>query len=158
MLQHAGRYDAAIEELRKVLQTNPDYLWALWRIGSSYTSKSMFEEGIDALEKAAKLSGRSPSILGTLAETYGLAGRKELARRLLDEIEARSREQYVPAIAFAHAYVGLGDSERVLESLEKAYQQREQGIAWLALWDEHGAYRSDRRFHELLRRVGLPDK
>jgi TolB-like protein/DNA-binding winged helix-turn-helix (wHTH) protein/Tfp pilus assembly protein PilF len=161
ILQHAGRYDAAIEELRKVLATDPDYLWALWRIGSSYTSKSMFQEGIDALEKAAELSGRSPAILGTLAETYGLAGRKELARRLLSEIEDRSREQYVPAIAFAHAYVGLGDSERVLEWLEKAYQQREQGVAWLAVWEAHGvpgAYRSDPRFHELIRRIGLPDK
>ncbi len=158
ILQHAGRYDEAIEELRKVLEANPDYLWALWRIGSSYTSKSMFEEGIDALEKAAKLSGRSPSILGTLAETYGLAGRKESARSLLSEIEARSREQYVPAVAFAHAYIGLGESERVLEWLEKAYQQREQGIAWLAVWEAHGAYRSDARFLELLRRTGLPDR
>ncbi|MBI2690089.1 MAG: hypothetical protein HYX27_27605 [Acidobacteria bacterium] len=58
-------------------------------------------------------------------------------------IEARLREQYVPAIAFAHAYIGLGDSERVLESLEKAYQRREQGIAWLAVWEAHGPYRSD---------------
>ena len=156
ILQHAGRYDEAIQELRKVLAKDPDYLWAHWRIGSSYTSKSMFQEGIDALEKAAKLSGRSPSILGTLAETYGLAGRKKLARSLLSEIEARSREQYVPAIAFAHAYIGLDDSERVLEWLEKAYQQREQGIAWLALWENHGAYRTDTRFHELIRRVGLP--
>ena len=158
ILQHAGRYDEAIQELRKVLAKEPDYLWALWRIGSSYTSKSMFQEGIDALEKAAKLSGRSPSILGTLAETYGLAGRKELARSLLREIEARSREQYVPAIAFAHAYIGLDDSERVLEWLEKAYQQREQGVAWLALWPDHGPYRSDPRFHELIRRTGLPGK
>ncbi len=158
ILQHAGRHDAAIEELRKVLKTDPDYLWALWRIGSSYTSKSMFQEGIVALEKAAKLSGRSPAILGTLAETYGLSGRKDLARKLLSEIEALSREQYVPSIAFAHAYIGIGDSERVLESLEKACQQREQGIAWLAVWENHGAYRTDTRFQELIRRVGLPGK
>ncbi len=158
ILQHAGRYDAAIEELRKVLETNPDYLWALWRIGSSYTSKSMFQEGIDALEKAAALSGRSPSILGTLAETYGLAGRADAARKLLHEMEAESRKQYVPAIAFAHAYIGLGDSERVLEYLHRAYELREQGIAWLGLWEDHGSYRSDPRFLELLRRVGLPDK
>ena len=81
-----------------------------------------------------------------------------MARSLLSEIAARSREQYVPAIAFAHAYIGLGDSERVLEWLEKAYQQREQGIAWLAAWEAHGPYRSDPRFHELIRRIGLPDK
>jgi tetratricopeptide (TPR) repeat protein len=118
----------------------------------------MFQEAIDALERAAKLSRRSAPILGTLAETYGSAGRKELARRLLIEIEARSREQYVPASAFAHAYIGLADSERVLEWLEKAYQRREQGVAWLALWEAHGPYRTDPRFHELIRRTGLPDK
>ena len=55
-------------------------------------------------------------------------------------------------------YIGLGDSERVLASLEKAYQQREQGIAWLAVLEAPGAYRSDPRFHELIRRVGLPDE
>lgn len=156
-LQHAERYDEAILELRKVLEADPDYLWALWRIGSCYASKLMFQEGIDALEKAAALSGRSPSILGTLAETYGLAGRKDEARKLLNELEALSRQRYVPAIAFAHAYVGLGDSERVLESIEKAYQQREQGIAYIALWKD-GRYRSDPRFHELMRRVGLTEE
>ena len=158
ILQHGRRYDEAIQELRKVLETDPDYLWALWRIGSSYASKSMFQEAIDALEKAAKLSGRSPSILGTLAETYGLSGRKELTRKLLIEMEAQSRQQYVPAFAFAHVYIGLGDSERVLEWLEKAYQQREQGVAWLANLEDHGPYRSDPRFHELIRRVGLPGR
>jgi len=158
ILQHAGRYDEAIRELRKVLETDPDYVWALWRIGSCYASKSMFQEGIDALEKAATLSGRSASILGTLAETYGLAGRKDEARKLLNELAALSRQRYVPAIAFAHAYIGLGDSERVLEWLEKAYQQRENGIAYLSVWNDDGGYRSDPRFHELLRRVGQPGK
>ena len=158
ILQHAGRYDEAIQELRKVLETDPDYVWALWRIGSCYASKWMFQEGIDALEKAATLSGRSASILGTLAETYGLAGRKDEARKLLNELAALSRQRYVPAIAFAHAYIGLGDSERVLEWLEKAYQQRENGIAYLSLWNDDGGYRSDPRFHELLRRVGQPGK
>jgi TolB-like protein/DNA-binding winged helix-turn-helix (wHTH) protein/Tfp pilus assembly protein PilF len=157
ILQHAGRHDEAIEELRKVLANDSDYLWALWRIGSSYTSKAMFQEAIAALEKAASLSRRSASILGTLAETYGLAGRKDLARSLLDEMGARSREHYVPAIAFAHAYIGLNDSERVLQWLEKAWQTREQGIAWLAVWEDHGPYRTDPRFKELIRRTGLPE-
>ncbi|MCC6389590.1 MAG: winged helix-turn-helix domain-containing protein [Bryobacterales bacterium] len=156
ILQHARRHDEAIRKLRKVLDADPDYLWALWRIGSSYTSKSMFAEAIDALEKAAKLSGRSPAIVGTLAETYGLAGRKAEARKLLDELKAEARQRYVPAIAFAHAYIGLGDEQQFFASLENAYQQREQGIAWLAVWEKNSAYRSDPRFRDLIRRVGLP--
>ncbi|MCC6362186.1 MAG: winged helix-turn-helix domain-containing protein [Bryobacterales bacterium] len=156
ILQHAGRHDEAIRQLRKVLDADPDYLWALWRIGSSYTSKSMYAEGIEALEKAAKLSGRSPAIVGTLAETYGLAGRKDEARKLLEELKAGARQHYVPAITFAHAYVGLGDEQQFFASLENAYQQREQGIAWLAVWQKNFAFRSDPRFRELIRRVGLP--
>jgi hypothetical protein len=118
-----------------VLAANPLYLWALWRIGSNYTAKARFQEGIDALEKAAVLSGRAASILGTLAETCGLAGREKEARRLLDELTAQARAGYVPAIAFTHVYIGLGDMDRMFEWLEKSYQQREQGMAWLAVWD-----------------------
>ena len=158
ILQVAGRSDEAIRELQNVLEKDPDYLWALWRIGSVYASASRFQEGIDALEKAATLSGRSPSILGTLAETYGLAGRRTEARKLVDEMLAMARQRYVPAIAFTHAYIGLGESDRIFEWLEKAYQQREQGIAWLAIWENNGPHRSDPRFRELLRRAGLPDQ
>ena len=157
ILENAGRSDEAIQELRKVLETNPDYQWALYRIGVSYVSKSMYQEAIEAYEKAATLSGRSPGIVGTLAKTYGLAGRKEKARELLNELSEQSRRRYVPAIAFASAYIGLGDTERIFEWLEKAYQQREQGIAWLALWPDQGAYYKDARFRGLLKRVGLPD-
>jgi TolB-like protein/DNA-binding winged helix-turn-helix (wHTH) protein len=156
ILNVAGKRDEAITELRQVLATNPGYLWALWRIGSVYASKSMFQDGIDALEEAATLSGRSPSILGTLAETYGLAGQREKARDLVIELTEMSRRRYVPAIAFTHAYIGLDDTERIFEWLERAYQQREQGIAWLANWEAHGPYRHDVRFHGLLKRVGLP--
>jgi TolB-like protein/DNA-binding winged helix-turn-helix (wHTH) protein/lipopolysaccharide biosynthesis regulator YciM len=156
ILENAGRSDEAIQELRKVIEANPDYLWALYRLGTSYVSKSMFQEAIESFERAATLSGRSPGIVGTLAKTYGLAGRKEKVRELLIELSEQSRHRYVPAIAFAHAYIGLGDTERIFEWLEKAYQQREQGIAWLALWPDQGAYYKDARFRGLLKRVGLP--
>jgi Flp pilus assembly protein TadD len=81
------------------------------------------------------LSGRSPSTLGTLAETYGLAGRKEEARKLLNEMAALSHKRYVPAMALVLANIGLGDKEQIFTWLERAYQQREQGIAWLAVED-----------------------
>jgi hypothetical protein len=54
------------------------------------------------------------------------------------------------------ANIGLGDSEQIFTWLERAYQQREQGIAWLAV-EDHAPYPSDPRFRELLRRVGLPN-
>ena len=78
-------------------------------------------------------------------------------RELITELSEQSRHRYVPAVSFAHAYIGLGDTERVFEWLEKAYQQREQAIAWLATWPAQGAYYKDPRFRGLLKRVGLPD-
>lgn len=154
-LQHAGRYEEAIQQFQKVLETDPNYLWALWRLGSSLASAGRFEEGIQALEKAAAGSGRSPAILGTLAETYGLAGRKAEARKLLQELTEISQRSYVPAIAFVHAYIGLGDTDRIFQWLETAWSNREQGIAYLAVWKDHGPYRTDSRFHALMRRAGL---
>jgi TolB-like protein/DNA-binding winged helix-turn-helix (wHTH) protein/Tfp pilus assembly protein PilF len=154
-LQHAGRYDEAIDQLQKVLAADPNYLWALWRLGSSSASARRFEEGIQALEKAAAVSNRSPAVLGTLAETYGLAGRKEEAQKVLDELKEMSQRRYVPAIAFVHAYIGLGDTDRIFEWLETAWRYREQGIAYLAVWEDYGPYRTDRRYLDLMRRVGL---
>lgn len=154
-LQHAGRYEEAIQQFRKVLTADPDYLWALWRLGSSCSSARRFDEGIQALEKAAAVSSRSPAILGTLAQTYGLAGRKAEARKLLAELTEMSQRRYVPAIAFVHAYVGLEDTDRVFEWLETAWRNREQGIAYLGVWEERGPYRTDARFVGLMRRVGL---
>jgi len=149
------RYDEAIQQYLKALETDPNYLWALHQLGGAYTCQSRFEEAIRTHEKAATVSGRTPAALGGLAYTYGVAGRAAEARKVVAELIELSKRQYVPPASVAWGYFGLGDSDRGFEWLEKAYQERSNAIAYLAASTNYDRVRSDPRYLDLLRRIGL---
>lgn len=67
-----------------------------------------------------------------------------------------ARERYVPAIARAWCHIGLGDHARTLEWLEIGYRQRDSHLAHVRLMHAYHPLRTDRRFQDLLRRLGLP--
>ncbi|MCC7153936.1 MAG: winged helix-turn-helix domain-containing protein [Bryobacterales bacterium] len=155
ILHFDRRYDEAIEQFRTVLTIDPNYLWGLWQLGMAYAQKSRFQESIDALERAVELSNRSPSVLGTLCSTYAEAGRKADSLRLLREMFEIARTQYVPAASFVGPYMALGDHDRAFAWLEKAYLERSNMLACIGAWPKVDPLRSDKRFHDLLRRTGL---
>ncbi len=138
-----------------MLADNPAYQWALWQLGRTLVATGQYDEAIGTLQKFVELSNRSPSAVGTLGGAYARAGRRGEARKLLEELIARSREQYVPPHAFVHIYAALGDREKVFEWLEKSYQERSNSLLWLGTDPQFDPYRSDPRFENLLRRVGL---
>jgi hypothetical protein len=81
--------------------------------------------------------------------------RHEQARAVLQNLVERAKRQYVPPLAFAHTYIGLGDKDRAFEWLERAYQER---ASWLIFTKEHPRYdrlRSDPRFTALMKKVGI---
>ena len=153
ILHYARRYDEAIQHYLRVLETDPNYLWALWQLGQACTYKSRFDEAIRTLEKAAALSGRSPSILGMLA--YGAAGRTAEARKLVTELTELSKRRYVPPAPVAWGHFGLGESDQGFAWMEKACQERSNAIAYLAASPVLDRFRSDPRYRDLLRRIGL---
>lgn len=155
ILGHAHRYPDAIRQYRKVLADNPTYQWAFWQLGSALISIRNYDEGIGTLQKFVELSERSASSIATLGEAYALAGRRSDAQMLLNELLVRSREHYVPPHAFVHMYAALGDRDKVFEWLEKSYQERSNSLLWLGTDLRFDPYRSDPRFDNLLRRIGL---
>jgi hypothetical protein len=84
-----------------------------------------------------------------------MAGRPGDVHAALDQMENLSRERYVPAIARAWCYLGLGDYERTLEWLEVGYQQRDSHLPHLRLMQAFRPLLPDLRFQDLLRRLGL---
>jgi tetratricopeptide (TPR) repeat protein len=154
ILSHAHRYPEAIRQFRKVLSDDPTYQWALWQLGSVLIAVGNFDEGIPILEKYVQESNRSASSLGTLGQAYARSGRRQHAEALLNELLVRSRGHYVPPHAFVHIYVGLRDREKVFEFLEKSYEERSNSLLWLGT-DQRFPFRSDPRFDNLLRRIGL---
>ena len=155
ILENARRYDEAIEQLRRVIAMDPNHYPAYWYLGHTYAADGQFNEAIAASERAAALSGRAPGSLGFLGLAYGLAGRKDEANKVLKELLELKRRRYVSPPALANVYIGLGDKDQVFFWLEKAYQERSNYMAWLKVFPLHDPLRSDPRFDDLLRRIGL---
>jgi len=151
----AGRFDRAIEQSRKMLEMDPGFPLAHWQLGTAYAIKGMYGEALAELEKYAALSGRSPLALSYVGYALARSGERSQALRIVDELQALSKRKYVYSISIARVYVGLSEKDQAIAWLEKAYQER--SFVYLLkvdpTWDP---LRSDRRFQDLLRRIGLP--
>ena len=75
---------------------------------------------------------------------------------IVDELKRRGRDGYVPAAVYVHAYVGIGDHDRALDALERAYQEHSNIVRFLKTHPLFDPIRGDPRFTALSRRVGLP--
>jgi TolB-like protein/DNA-binding winged helix-turn-helix (wHTH) protein/Tfp pilus assembly protein PilF len=155
LMGFAGRHVEAIQLFRKVLEDNPKYQWALWQMGHNQNAMHDYSAAIETLERAAAVSSRSPSTLGTLGYSYGLAGRRDDARRILNELTALSRRRYVSPKSIADVYEGLGDIAKTFEWWGKCYQEHANAMVWLDVASEYDGVRSDPRFQDLRRQVGL---
>ena len=92
-----------------------------------------------------------------LGLVYGLAGRKADALKILNELLELNKARYVTPAALVNVYIGLGDKEQAFVWLEKAYQERSNYLAYLKVFPILDPLRSDPRFTDLVRRVGLPE-
>ncbi len=155
ILFHARRYDEAIRELRSVLARRSDDAGTLWNLGFVLIAKDQPEAAIPVLEKAVSVSDRSPGVIGVLVRAYAHAGRRTDALRLLEELKKRKQAGYVPAAAFVNAYLGLGDYDQAFAWFERAYQEHSHILLWLKVHPYFDPLRSDPRFADLVRRVGL---
>jgi len=155
LLENARRYKEAIEQLRAVIAMDPSHYQAYWTLGHTYAANQQFEEAIVASEKAVELSGRAPGALGILGLAYGLAGRKAEATKILNELLELNKHRYVTPAALCNVYIGLGDKDQTFIWLEKAYQERSNYLAYLKVFPILDPVRSDPRFADLVRRIGL---
>jgi serine/threonine-protein kinase len=156
VLTNSRHFDEAIEQLRRVIALDPNNYTAHWYLGLAYTNNKRFDDATATSEKAVVLSSRAPGALGVMGMCYGLAGRKVEANKTLDELLELNRRRYVTPVALVQVYIGLGDKDRAFAWLEKAYQERSYFMAYLKVIPVADPLRSDPRFDDLLRRMGLP--
>jgi adenylate cyclase len=154
VLYLSRRYDEALEQYRKVLGIDPNFALAHKGLADVYSQKSMFTEALSEIEKAVELSKGSVFILDDAGYVYAISGRKELAMRTLSQLEHLSTEMYVPEYGRAVIYVGLGDKEKAIEWLWKAYEQR-CFLTWLKVEPIFDSLHNESRFMTLLAKLGL---
>ncbi len=155
-LYFAHRYDEALEQLRRTVELEPNYPVTYWILGLVLRKMGRYELAIAEGEKSVKLSGGSPLMRATLAHTFASAGRTTEALQLLDELTTLAKQKYVPPYFIAGIHVGLGENDRAIEYLEKAYQEHSHWLLYLHMGPGMEALQNDPRFQNLLQRVGLP--
>jgi serine/threonine-protein kinase len=154
ILYYSGRYDEAIRLFQDNLRIDPENGISLVFLGYAYASKGQYAEAIDEYQKEIGLDGESTSSLCYLGQAYAMSGRRAEALAVLDKLK-RTKE-YVSPGELAVLYTGLGDKEAAFESLERAYAAHDPQLQFLKVDMFLDPLRSDPRFSDLVRRVGLP--
>jgi serine/threonine protein kinase len=150
------KYDLAIEQLQKTLELDPHFILAHMFLGQAYQQKGMMDEAIREFQEAVSLSRRNPVYLGGLGQAYALAAKRREAMGVLEELKKQSRQRYVAARAIAEVYIGLGERDQAFFWLGKAIEERDGWLVHFRGDPRYDPLRSDPRFADLLRRIGLP--
>ena len=150
----AGLDDQAIAQCRKVLELDPRFAQAHFELGQAYLKTERYSEAIEEFRRCIELSGGGTRFTCSLAHVLGIVGKKEQAAKILHEVEARSKRQFVHFENLASICTGLGENSKAITWLEKAYDQRfdPENLTW-PMFDN---LRSDTRFRNLVRLGGLP--
>jgi len=150
----AGQYDEGMERFRKILEIDPDFVQAHYQLSQAYELQGRYPEAIAEVEKI-----RSPEavrfVTGQLGHIYAHQGRKREALQAVDELQRSSKQTYIDSGYVADIYLILGEKDLALVWLEKGYQQHSPAMCALKTDPTYAPIRSDPRFVDLMRRVGL---
>ncbi|HYM82376.1 MAG TPA: protein kinase [Candidatus Limnocylindria bacterium] len=153
---YAERFDDAIAHYLRGIDLGPDEFQSHFDLGRAYEQSGRYDQAIAEFSRATEMAGRDPKASPALGAAYAFAGRTDEARAILQALERLSRTEYVAPYAIASIHAGLGEHDRVLEWLEKALVARDRALVWVRTNPRLRALRSDPRFTDLVRRVGLP--
>jgi TolB-like protein/DNA-binding winged helix-turn-helix (wHTH) protein/Flp pilus assembly protein TadD len=153
----AREYERSIAQLRDTLEMDPSYEWAHFILGQAYEQEGEYNLALEELREAVELSHSSPLMISALAHADAVSGNHSDALKLLAQLEAQSKQQYVSPFYVAIVYLGLGKNELAMNWLEKAYDDRSNGLVFLKVEPELDPLRSDPRFGALLRKLNFPN-
>jgi TolB-like protein/DNA-binding winged helix-turn-helix (wHTH) protein/Tfp pilus assembly protein PilF len=151
----AHLYDQSIEQSNKALAMDPNFAVAHYELGQALEQKALHAQAIAHYQRAIELGGHSAAFDSNLAHAYAVSGRKDEARRIVQQLEWRE-DQYPAAYAnIALAYVGLGDADSAMTWLDKAYAAHVNPS--ILLRPGFDPLRTDPRFQSLLERIRRPN-
>ena len=153
---YARQYDQALEQIEKAIEMDENFAQAYpWR-GLILEQQGKYAEAIAAFQKAINLfPGGSSVAKAELAHAYAVSGDREAAQKIIAELQELVKTKYVSSFQIAAIYAGLGEKDEVFAWLEKAFAERSDGLVNLNAEQRFDNLRSDPRFTDLARRVGL---
>ena len=151
----ARQFDRTIEQNQRALDLDPAYAIALVNIGRAYQQKGMHAEAQAAFQKILLVAPDDPAVLALLGHEYAVSGRRNDALQISAKLKAMAASRYVPALYVALVSVGLGDKDDAFRWMDTAVQERTEYLVYLATEPLADPLRTDPRFADLVRSVGL---
>jgi len=148
-------YEAAIKEYSKNLELTPNDPTVYHFLAWPYEQNGMLEKAITLHKKAVALSEGAPAFLAALGHTYALAGKREEALKILEQLQDPATLMPPSSFHIALVHVGLGNDDIAFQWLEEAVRERSLQLIYLKAGPKFDRLRKDDRFTDLLRRLGL---
>ena len=148
--------DRVHDLVAETLELDADFGPAHILRGRVYVANGMTDRGVEELERAQVQLGPRPDVITPHAYALARAGRRREALAKLDELRRIAKPRDPAPFRIAMVHIGLGDTDRAFEWLEKAFDARDWQLAMLNVEPAFDGLRSDSRFAALVERVGLP--
>ena len=154
----ARQYDEAIATCSKLANDSPTFAIAHDCLAYAYWAKRMYPQVIEEWKTFGRLSGRpgDSELAAAMEEGYRSAGWKGALTKAIEIRQAQRKTSYSSALIVARFYADMGDKEQAFHWLDIAYQDHDWLLIGLNTYFQLDPLRSDPRFAELVRKVGLP--
>jgi serine/threonine protein kinase/tetratricopeptide (TPR) repeat protein len=153
------RYDESIAQFQKALDLYPNAAVIRASLAWAYAMKRMYPQALAEYDKIPDqdkaVAAENQFVAGGLGWVYAVSGRRADALKIAKEFRDLSSHAYVDFYMSAYIYAGLGDKDEAFRLLEKGYEEHSASITYLAIDPFWYGMRSDPRYTDLLRRMGL---
>jgi len=154
----AHQFEKMVEVLTETIKKDPELAPAYDWLGMAYCQLKQFGNSIEVYRKAVELSDGLAEIKAGLGHAYGMAGRNDEAKQVLDEFQSLAEKYYIPPVQIAYVAASLNDIELTFELLERAYRERSWELSFIREEPWFDDFHSNPRFIDLLNRIQFPEK
>ena len=156
LLMDARRYDEAIEQYRKTLDLDPNFVTTHYFFGRAYEAKGQYDQAVAEYNKAFEMNNVPTEQLRMLNETYARFGWKAYWQAVLNGALERAKKGYQSPFVISLFYARLDQKDEAFAYFEKAYAERDFRMSLIKVSFEFDSLRSDPRYAEWVKRIGLP--
>ena len=145
----------ALELFQKAHSIDPESLFVSGNIGLCHINMGMYEQGLAEVKRSVERGARHPNAMADLPYALVKAGKLEEAREVVGEMVRYHEEHGTGTDSVARGFAAIGEKDKALEWLERAYEERSPQLEWTAVDFNLEWMWSDPRFRAFLKRLGL---
>ena len=156
--QYTRQYAESIEEGKKIVEIDPTFANVHFHLSQAYLFVGKYDLWLEEWQKLDSLNGDSEDLAVAKAVTqeYAKSGFRNAMKRYTELLEEESKRTYIDPAVIASNYAFIGDKDKAFVWLEKAYAEKGNFINYIRVWPYFDSLRSDPRYADLLKRMGLP--